>query len=442
MYEDVLVFERATCNDGLPSPWADARLSFDKDSGDMKLHAASSGALTGTWGLDDDGGAECDATAHVVRPGDRVHIKFAHSGLYLCDIPDYNGYAAVAGPAAAKATFEVELNPCHDKSLTKPAGARRRTFDPGEHFLQFKHLGDDDGREHKLAGWRYFYHATTSTGKYDKNRRDNGKQFFLINGTDRTVEYGKSFKLVDAAYFGITCFRMDDAVDTSIKLTGSSPQYWLSAKYASVIKKHQPMYHDDLIFESVLEPYASPEPSVQARRVVGNVSLRLVFGLIAKSGTELDLDETIRLEGAYESIRQEVTTYKAAAVQEKNGPITATVLLACGTSVSSIADRSGEAAARASELKAEQLIPGAVSRAYKTIAASLWVALVLFILMLAWCITSASWICAIFCPLPLVVLPLSTYYYSAILAEARVEQQIRSAGQTASRQELARLGYA
>jgi len=193
------------------------------------------------------------SAAACLQPGDKVHIKFADTNLYLCEVPDYNGYAAVAGSALAKATFKVELNSCYDACITEPAGERTQFFELGTQFIQLRHLGTDDGRRFKLKGWRYYYHATTSSGKYDTHRPDNSKQFFLINGTDTTVEYGKRCKLLDVAYFGTTCVRMQDKVKRAIKIIGPAPQYWLSAKYASTIEKCHPMYHDDIVFELAVD---------------------------------------------------------------------------------------------------------------------------------------------------------------------------------------------
>jgi len=372
--------------------------------------------------------------SEFVCPGHRVHIKFANTNVYLCDVPDYNGYAAAAGPAAAKATFEIELNPCFDQSIAEPAGDRKHAFKVGDSFIQLKHLGVDEGRTFPLRGWRYYYHATTSTGKYDKKRSDNSKQFFLIDGLHRTVEYGKKCKLIDIAYYGITCYRKDDSVDTSIRLTGSSPQYWLSAKYASTIQKCQPMYCDDIVFESATQEVARGAPSVQGRKVVGNAGLWLFFGLIRRSGAELDNDETLRLQEIYQQIRNEAEEKRLAAIQNQDGPLTATALLVIGTvtvsstSINDIANRCCEAAVRAGELQVEQLLPGSFSDVYKSIGASIWIGLTCCILILAWdfVFDSLTPSCLLSVILPILI-PYCTYNVALGATEAQITNRIRSA---------------
>jgi len=181
-----------------------------------------------------------------VQPGDRVYVKFKDTNLYLTDIPDYNGYAGAVGPE--KQAFKFIVDKCYDACISGAAGARKRVFPTGTEGVQLRHLGDDKGRKHAMQDWRYYYHATTSSGKYDKHRPSNAKQFFLINGTDTSVEYGRPFKLYDMAYFGITCYRTNDPVDKALN-PSSDGQYWLSAKYQHIIHKYHPMYYTELVFE-------------------------------------------------------------------------------------------------------------------------------------------------------------------------------------------------
>lgn len=181
-----------------------------------------------------------------VKDGDLVYVKFLKAGLYFADIPDYNGYAGSVGPRPQALRFTIA--PCCDKSITDTAGGRSRKFNVGHMGIQLRHQGTDTGRCHKMDGWRCYYHSTTSGGKYDMNRPDNSKQFFLINGKDTEIQYGVPFRLYDMAYFGITCFRREDPVANNLN-PSTGGQYWLSSKYQSVINKYAPMYEDLLVFE-------------------------------------------------------------------------------------------------------------------------------------------------------------------------------------------------